>query len=122
MSRVVSLLCVLLVLGLCLHAAPVAAQPSEVKIIKIEPGLKGLTDEQKAAVHMAQDFLEKEKHAWGMPNYMWREGSTYDTIVGKGDHIYTVFYPTSENEDKTLGVRAVVVNVASKKVQFQPRK
>ncbi len=119
MNRIVTLLCVPLVLALC---APGAAQQGEQKIIKIEAGLKNLTDEQKAAVKLAQDFLEKEKSTWGMPEKMWLEPATSDTIVGKGDQIYSIIYPTPDNEVKLISFRAVLVNVATKKAKFQPRK
>ncbi len=120
MNRIVSLLCVPIVLGLSLRDAPATGGEAG-KFIKIEADMKNLSDEQKTAVELAKKFLVEKKVNWGMAEKMVLLGPNVETIVGKGKQIYTIYYPTPEKEIPLLGPRGLYVNVATKKVNFVER-
>src|SRR5215475_7625041 len=104
--------CLCLVLG-------AAGDPN--KPIKIEPGLKNLSEEQKTAVQLAEKLIAEKKMSWTMPEKLLHLPPQTATDVGKGAQVYYVYYPTSPNEIKLLGNRTVAVNVATKQAKILPR-
>jgi hypothetical protein len=80
------------------------------------PGAKKSAAEKKA-VELAQAFLAKKKVKWGKPEKV----TPAPKGVGDGKDTFVVTYPTPAKEVTLLGHRAVIVNIATKKVTFVPR-
>ena len=76
---------------------------------------------QKAAGLDPQAFLKKHDKDWGRPSKVeLTKGEFFPGM--KGDGVYSVTYPTPEDEVKILGERVVIVDTKSGRVEFLPRK
>lgn len=122
MTRLLCAFCVLYLCGFAVGQTR-AEEPRDVpRTIKIQPKLENLSEEQKAAVELATEYLKKQKSNWGNPTKIRHHPEGANSIVGKGKAVYTIYYPTPEREIPLVGERGVQVNVETKQVRFLPRR
>src|SRR5262245_30728110 len=80
-----------------------------------------LPAEQKKAVELAQQFLEKENVKWGEPSAIELLPKDRPSFVGEGRGRYRIVFQTPSQEIQRLGDRAVLVNTETAKAMFEPR-
>ncbi len=84
------------------------------------PSPASLSPEELQACKLAKEFLLKRDTNWGEPSQVRREET--EVLPGlQGERVYLVIYPTPADELKTLGDRAVVVDLAKGRAEFVPR-
>jgi hypothetical protein len=81
-----------------------------------------LTPEEHKAVDLAQAFLANKGMDWGKPFRFEPQRGVPETLVGKGEDTYLLFYRTPDDEMKLLGDRSIFVNLRTGAVALQPRK
>jgi len=96
MARVLLAVLLLAGLGCSRLAAPVDAPPVE--------GAKPLSEAEQKAVDLARKMLDRQGVPWGRHEAI--------QLTPDGKH-YWITYPTPASEQKTLGPRAVTVEVTT---------